>query len=135
MNFTYGLDHSSPYHLDPPKPVEKEYIPFYSMKPSLKLTYYGLGILTSAMAIIVCAGQLFTKTQCTTYKKSSDESKARMFEIMAGITITVAVVMLGFSIYAMVTKMGLGSMDRGAVGSIGSSDLVNYDLSILKSPK
>lgn len=126
MDFQYGNDTSSKYHFDykPTPPPQPEPVPMYGMSSTIKNVYYGLATLTAAMTIVVCAGQIWTKTQCRAFRSAKDESTARSFEILSGITLALAAIVICFSIYALVTQMGRGHLSRGAAAK---SDLVNYD--------
>jgi len=127
--FTYGADGSSRYYIDPnPRPAATTKVPFYAMSDRLRSVYFGLGLATSIMAITVSAGQMFTKTQCRAYKNSKDETNARYFEIIAGVTIALSIVLLGFSLYALITSMGKGHGLAKAKSerAESQSDLFNY---------
>lgn len=125
MDFQYGNDTSSKYYFDykpAPEPVINP-LPIYGMSSTIKNVYYGLSALTAALTIVVCAGQIWTKTQCRSFRTAKAESTARSFEILAGITLALAVIVLCYSIYALVTQMGRGHLSRG----VAKSDLVKYD--------
>lgn len=129
--FTYGADSSSPYFLDPepraPPPPDRP--PFYAMNSKVRTAYYALALTSSILTIVAAAGQLFTKSKCKAFANSKDETIARLFEVVAGFALALAVIVAIGSIYALITKMGQGVYAETKTEKsdrIGKSDLQHY---------